>query len=473
MRWNLDRFYPQAVADREWRQDKERAISFVVQGEFEQAEKLLSFLWTYAYARYCLNTKDKLWKHRLNEVEEIEEKITVQDEEESDQKVEDAIQRQAEMIQEIYKIRFSGLTVFQASTSPHSEIRREAREYLTQQYAAKKERFAELLIQICHDKFPSDPHYLKARQQMLDALPLLQTYLGELVQASGKTKIHWTDLSFLFESEMNDWDSTYSLEQTRSLMGDLHSFFGETLSHLLVNGCLETSEAPHKLQSGFAMPVAFHHEPLCYLHSVRGKEGALGLLHELSHGLHFWAYRDQEKNYLLPDVSVVEIFPMTIELVALHKWEGRISYLQRILSFTLFQFLKVEFKYQIHEKRVQTLEEIQCIWDDLIEMIFGHHLEFERGTNLSWCGSRLVWQEAEVGQRYICGSVAAWNLSKAILDAGKPVLDRVVQTLALPPSCDLQAWNESLNIDLLGSLTRSVRNKRSAHDHHLLLRTDS
>lgn len=460
MRWNLDRFYPFDVADRDWLHDLHRANCLIAKGEFALAEELLSYLWTYAYARYCLDTNDKSWKLRLSEVEKIEERIDVQDEEESDQVIEDALEEQSIMMQEIYRSRFSGLTVFQASTSPLPEMRRMVREYLHHHYERQKGRFAELLIQICQGKFHPDSHYLQARQQMLDAMPLLQAYLGELVQASGKKKIHWADLSYLFDSEMNHWDSVISLEQTELLFRELHLSFDQSLSHLLVNGCLETSELPNKLQSGFSMPVGFNREPLCYLHSVRGKEGALGLLHELSHGLHFMAYRHQDKNYRLPDASVVEIFPMAMELISLYKWEGRVSFLQRILSTTLFQFLKVEFKYQLHKNRVKTLEEIQCMWDDLIEKIFGGHLEFERGTNLFWCGSRLVWQEAEVGQRYICGSVAAWNLSKAILDEGKPVLDRVVQTLALPPSCDLRAWNKSLNIDLLGSLSQSVGNKR-------------
>lgn len=451
MKWNLNRIYPEEEAEVRWENDFIKARNMYLTGSLSEAEELTSYLWTYAYARNALDTREKGWLTRTERIDKLEQLKGLDDTVETTDPIEDARCKQKIIIDRIKEKRINNLTIFQASTSPDPLTRMKVYTYLNNAYKENLQKLSSLFIIVNQEEFAPSEIYALAREKVLALLPTLHDFLGKKARENGSGVLNWTDLNASSSWELNtNINLKQAKQRVRSIYYELNPDWGELIDELIYSGCVEAIEGTYKLQAGFSMPLAFNSLPLCYVHSIKGVEGVIGLLHELAHGLHFSLYKNKNKNFMIPESTVAEVFPMAMNLVGINKWFGTKAYYQRIVMSILMQFVWIEFKYQVNKVKVTNSCEIQNIWEDVYSFVFGRSLTKKKNENLLWCGNRIVWEESSVGQSYVCGSVTSTNLASALLtENNHEMIKKMSLILSMSPTITMQDYNKHLGQDLL------------------------
>ena len=78
---------------------------------------------------------------------------------------------------------------------------------------------------------------------------------------------------------------------------------------------INTDSSEFRLQAAYAIPMGKNHTPLCFIHSVKNFNSLRGCIHEISHCVHFYSYKDKNNAIEIPNYTSVEVFPMFMELV--------------------------------------------------------------------------------------------------------------------------------------------------------------
>ncbi|MDP5274840.1 hypothetical protein [Chengkuizengella axinellae] len=442
MRWNLDRFYKSEMSEQMWHKDLQVLSDLYKSADFDKAEELESYLWTYAYAKVSIDDNRSYWENNIFVLEN-----TLKDFYEEDDMDFKSCQIQDKVNQILSPLKnhdFGGLTSFQAATSTDSKIRNQYFNYANKFYETNKNQLSTLLLKWIEiqkkEEIPS--YYFKVRDKLVSKISYFHELLEKQVSMKSEGKLSWVDLNFNEESKLHEMNYDIGKNNIIHLMKDLNPEWSETIQYLFDSGCVEASCKKTKEKKAFTMPVSYNKDPLCFIHSVTNRASFFGLTHELAHGLHFYKYKETNRNYILPDTSVLEIFPTSVDLYTSYRLEGQSGFSQRVISTVLFQFAITEFIFKLIDNAPDHPDYIQEIWMDVCKFTFGDYLE---ENNYLWCGNRLVWSHINEGMCYVFGGVLALELFEILKNGSVSSMERINSVLSLPAGADIEDWNKILS----------------------------
>jgi oligoendopeptidase F len=451
MLWNLNFLYPLEEAEHLWKRDHQQAQLLWKQGNIAEAEELQSFLWSYAYARYALDTREIVWNRRADEAEMLfsDESTEEVDETANYTLYTDAKNQYETLITAFKEKRFNGMTLFQAMNTDRDDIRRQTYADVNRYVREHLNEFTRLLLILVKEPIQLNSNFMTAKRKLESHLPWFQNYFLQMCKKQHTRQLEWHQL---FLRPADDTFQVKDLQEALDMITGLYAKYENEwawqLEELIGQERIDASDQPHKLQAAFTMPVAYHQLPLCFIHSFQDKKSLDGLVHETAHGIHYALNRHQHENFLVPDPSVEEIFPTAIELLGKREWESEERYTNRLVQLTFQQFLYVQFRYNLSLAEVKSFQDVQKIWTDTCCTLFGGDLIKNNETNYTWLLNRLFWVPHEYGQSYVCGSVGAWNLADKIYEGDPGLAKRLTDALKTSPSQTIEEWNRKMGFDL-------------------------
>lgn len=417
MGWNLTERLARVSAGKTW-DGMLLDLSAMVPQSPERA-RLYGRLWSLAYAQHALDTSDAEALARLDQIERDygdgeEEAAGASDVERSE--IEAAW---SQLCMPVLDQRYEGMTFFHARTHADARIRRGASEALDRLLFVRAQRFADLLWRSVRlDAQLGIDEQLAARLAAAEAWIGARSAQWEQIAAEAVGDLEraavFSDYTTL--PGPNELERVAASEVLARLSKLLDAFGGgasRMYATLIGSGALDYEGVPERrMQAAFSLPIPGD-MPLCFLHSVEGREGALGLVHEIGHGIHFVSYAATPNAHLLPSPEHVEVFPLFLELLALQAWEGVKARNQRIFLNTAMQRLSLVFRRRVLERGARRAPDVAEAWHDACSEVLGASYRRDRIDDWAWCLRRTVWISYSAAASYPIGGVLAARLALA------------------------------------------------------------
>lgn len=301
---------------------------------------LLKFIWNYSYAMYSLNTKS-IWSEVLEKVDDllcIHQEINGLNEEIAN----DANPTWNQCYDLLVSKRFNNNTLFNAMNSKNLKL--------------KKLVISEAKKIFCHKK-KTIFNELKNNTFYRDIeIEFIYYNLNKLIKLIPKIKIT--------PSPKTNKNVCYYLYIYENILKNIHKEWHFIYLELKEKNFFDinTGSSEFRLQAAYAMPMGKNHAPLCFIHSVKNFNSLIGCIHEISHCLHFYSYKDKNNAIEIPNYSCVEVFPMFMELVFIFHLDK--EYFFTFIRKQLKEYLKF-FQFKIKVKNCNHLKHANKLWRKL------------------------------------------------------------------------------------------------------------
>lgn len=362
---------------------------------------LLKFIWNYSYAFYSLNTKS-IWSEILEKVDDLlndhQEMNTFTDEIENDSNP-----TWNHSYDLLISKKFKNHTLFNAMNSKSLKLKKlvinEAKKIFRHD---KKIILNELKDNINFKDIEIDFIYNNLNK-------IIPKKLLKKSPNINKNIYFYIDIYENILKEMyEEWHFIYLQLKEKNFMD------------------INTDSSEFRLQAAYAIPMGKNHTPLCFIHSVKNFNSLRGCIHEISHCVHFYSYKDKNNAIEIPNYTSVEVFPMFMELVF-------IFHLDKEYFFTfIHKQLKVYLKFFLFKNKVKkcnSLKQANKLWRQLNK------------KKSFWYLEKTIFLEENLFNSYLIG--AFWSSICAIeylINGNKDIIIKINSILKEDPREQKNLW---------------------------------
>ncbi|KAB8037676.1 hypothetical protein GCL60_10910 [Silvanigrella paludirubra] len=362
---------------------------------------LLKFIWNYSYAIYSLNTKS-IWSEVLEKVDDLlndhQDMNTFTDEIEND-----ANPTWNHCYDLLVSKKFKNQTLFNAMNSKSLKLKKlvinEAKKVFRYD---KKIIFNELKDNIIFKDIEIDFIYNNLNKIIPKKL------LKNPPNINKNIYIYINIYENILKKMYEEWHLIYLQLKEKNFMD------------------INTDSSEFRLQAAYAIPMGKNHTPLCFIHSVKNFNSLRGCIHEISHCIHFYSYKDKNNAIEIPNYTSVEVFPMFMELVF-------IFHLDKEYFFTfIHKQLKVYLKFFLFKNKVKkcnSLKQANKLWRKL------------NNKKSFWYLEKTIFLEDNLFNSYLIG--AFWSSICAIeylINGNKDIIIKINSILKEDPREQKNLW---------------------------------